>query len=326
MNKSQADGMIPPHIYEIAARYGLETPLKRRQRKFIIVPKFVSIPIFFLVFVSICYNIYAAFAIDLFPHSLPDPDILPILFPQLENTIWLKLFHEQFWNALPQLGILAIGSRRGRTELRRISQTQLYLCTEGLLLIYKKQEEAIRWDEVNAFYTTNGIVTRLVKEDTSSFTFPTLLMQGRDQSTNHLILEAVIAHLLPAALARYESGDIVDFGDLKVTQNGIFRPVTLVSWENLEAVALKKERLSLRYRDAWRAHTPSGAPDPGKWHVWRKQRTQDGVQEPSWPNLPVFVALVNAILDRRAGQHMPQTPDAADPTYRDHAAIDKDEQ
>lgn len=309
----QANGTIPPHIYEIAARDGVGIPLKRHQRRYLQIICIVDFIIVFMVAAWLCYTIYASIAFLFLSHTYPDVNNVPP--NQLDNYLWLQALHDNFWFNMLKVAVPLLGLWVQLPPFYRAFRTGVYVCTEGVLTIYKQKEEAIRWDEVKEIYTTNGSVTRLVKEDRSSLALPFLLMGGRNQTTSFLIVEEVMRPLLPEVLANYERGDVITFGDLKVTQTGISKPGELISWNDLGALALEKGQLSVYSLKSGKTRTNDPllpTTDPGTWHVWLKRGTIKGVQESSWPNLPLFVALVDRILDQR-GSHESQQVSSPQP-------------
>lgn len=184
-------------------------------------------------------------------------------------------------------------------------RTKLYICTDGLLKIYKKKDEAIRWDEVKELYTTGGNVAKMVKQDGNSFELPSLLMSGRSKTINTLISDEVTRYLLPSILAKYERGEAVKFGYLEVNQKGIYRLGDLVYWDQLGDIALEKGQLSAYYSEKTRKKNSQGSnTHTWKWHIWQKSSS---IRAP-WPNLPVLVALVNHVLDQQDTNYIQETP------------------
>lgn len=295
----QPDHKIPLSIYDIAARHGVGMPLKRHQNRYVQIVRIVPY-IMVLVAAWICYNIYASLAFISLSHTYPTADTVPAGL--LDQYIWLQDLHDHFWTNLLQTAAPALNIWFGLSRFSSAFRTKVYICTEGLLTIYKKQEKTMRWDEIKEIYTTNGSVTRLVGADGSNLSLPFLLMRGHNQTTNLLILEEVMRHLLPEAQARYEHEGEITFGDLKVTRAGISRPGEQVAWDDLGAIELERNRLSLYYLQPGkirREGAQSTTADAGKWHIWQKRENLQGFKESSWPNLPIFVELVRWVLDQR---------------------------
>ncbi len=310
ITRLQTDDKIPPHIYDIAARQGVGIPLKRHRRRIVQIICIGTTIFFFIVAGWLCYTIYASIAFIFLSHTYPNVDNVPS--NQLDNYLWMQVMHDDFWANLLQSGSALLGGWANLALFYRAFRTNIYVCTEGLLLLYKKKEEAIRWDEVEEFYTTNGSVTRLVKEDRSSLALPFLLMGGRNQTTSLLISEEIMRCMLPAVLANYKRWNVITFGDLKVTKTGISKPGEQVTWDDLGAVVQEKSRLSVYYLEPEKVRAKdksSSMTDTGKWHVWRKRGNRQGIPESSWPNLLVFVALVNSILDQRESHDIQEVSD-----------------
>lgn len=125
-------------------------------------------------------------------------------------------------------------------------------------------------------------------------------------------------------LVRYERGETVSFGDLEVNQKGIYRPGGMVYWKQVGDIALEREKLSAYYSELADSQNEKGQaanPPAGKWHIWRRNAL---TAAPSWPNLPVFVALVNAILDQHGANGTGQAPSSQQPrTVKEIAALAK---
>lgn len=69
----------------------------------------------------------------------------------------------------------------------------------------------------------------------------------------------------------------------------------MVYWRQVGALSLEKQRLSVYSREPGNTSEESRSSALFRWHTW-----QGGtLATASWPNLPIFVALVNVILDQR---------------------------
>ena len=185
----EPDSNIPSYIYEIAASHGVGIPLKRQRRRFVQIFLFFELLFVLALLGWFGYNIYGYIAFTLLSHAYPNINSVPD--NQLDTYFWLQNLHDNFW--LHSLQIIA-------TSLIPISKsfpfflayrTRLYICTDGLLKIYRGKEEAIRWNEVKELITTHGKVTGLVKRDGANISLPQLLMSGRDKSLNTLIIDKV---------------------------------------------------------------------------------------------------------------------------------------
>lgn len=185
-----ADSTIPQNIVEIAAYCGVGTPVKRHQRNLMIKIYFIVTPVFAIgVAFWLVYLIYGYFAF--IPLSQTYPDIFQVPQNQLDNYIGLQLVHNRFWFYLVILILALVSILSHFFSTLRLFRTRIYLCTEGLLLVYKQEKEAIRWDDVTEVHLNNNIVKELVREDGSKMKLPFLLMTGRDQTTTQAILEEI---------------------------------------------------------------------------------------------------------------------------------------
>ncbi|GER91863.1 hypothetical protein KDW_60250 [Dictyobacter vulcani] len=292
----QPDGKLPLHIYESAAYTNVGIPLK----KLVNWPAQIICSLGAIVFLCLlgwlCYNIYGAIAFIFLLQTYPTSDAVPI--EQLGNYFWLQYLHDNFWYnafviASPLLGSLGLFG-----QFYQGARAQIYLCSEGMLTIYKKNVEAIRWDDVKEFYLSNrSSVTQLAREDKTRLLLPFSILGASNTASDQAIVAELMQRLLPAALASYERGEVVSFRKLQISQQGISVPGEQVSWDNLGAIALDRGELSAYYVKA----EPFGSiPKPyiRQWHIWQERQNNSSYLPLSWPNLPVFVELVNQILDR----------------------------
>lgn len=284
----QPDPKLPAQVYELANSNEAGTPLKRLRRRFIEIVFAFGVLCFIAAIGYMGYDIYAYIAFIYLSHIYPNVNSVPA--NQLDNYLWLQVLHDNFWRHILTSAILLGHSLTIYITFLQAYRTRLYICTEGLLKIYKKKIEAIRWDAVKEFDLAQNYVSKLVKQDGSTFIFPSLLISG-NKTASTLITDEIAHYLLPAALASYERGEKVSFGDLAVDQDGISRPGEVVHWQELGDVALENGKLSLFYRK--NAHTSTYA--IGKWHAWQRNKFTGE----SWPNLPIFMALVNAIREKQ---------------------------
>lgn len=313
----QPDARIPPQVYELASSHGVGTPLKRHKRKSIQIVLVIGLLALLFLVGWFCYNIYGYIAFIILSRTYPNINDVPP--DRLDNYLWLQVIHDNFGTDMLQISapLLAIVGRV--FPFYPAYRTKLYICTDGLLKVYKKKDQAIRWDEVKELYTTNGNVTKLVKQDGSSFELPSLLMSGSGKTISTLISDEVTRCLLPGMLASYERGETVWFGNLEVNQKGIYRLGGLVSWDRLGDIALEKGQLSAYYSEPGQARMENGQISTkytAKWHTWR----ESALTSKPWPNLPVFVALVNHILDQRGADRVQETPVPQQPLGRKEAA------
>lgn len=283
------EARIKPQVYELAGQYGVGTP----QKKYVSIFARIFVALACLVFVFfigfLCYYIYAYIAFSILSQTYPNIDNVPA--DQLHNYIHLKVLHDDFWKDILQLGATALQFMVVCLAFYPISRLNVYLCSDGILKIDGKKEEAVRWAEVKEIYTAGGKVTKLVKLDESSFELPVLFGKKK---LRELIGEEVEGRLLPEILARYENGEAVMFGNrLIVSQNGIVWDDKLVPWEQIGDVVFEGGKLSVYYLEPAKANKGGlAAAEKGKWHTWLSSDT-------AVPNLHVFITLVNLELEKQ---------------------------
>lgn len=293
----QPDASISPHIYELAGSYNLGSPIKRHQRKFVQIFFFIVLAFLLCITGWLCYSIYAAIAYIILSHIYPHFYNVPP--DQWSNYFWLQAMHDNFWSDMLQLAILLFSTLSIFLPTYRAYRIKLYICTDGLLKIYKKKVEAARWDEVQNFYLSdNGLVTRLVKLDSSRFEIPSLLLKGSGKKDNTLISDELTRHLLLQALTSYTRGETLRFGLLKVNEQGIiYHSDIRVAWDRIGDVTLQGGHVSAFYDTKPYGYRKSDRPsrtDKPKWHGLQKS----GAMGLTYPNLPVFVVLANIVLAR----------------------------
>lgn len=293
----QPEESISLHIYELAGSYNLGTPIKRQQRTAVQVFFFVLLAFLLCITGWLCYNIYAAIAYIILSHIYPHFYNVPP--DQWSNYFWLQAIYDNFWSIMLQSALPLLTGLGLFITYYHAYRTKLYLCTDGLLKIYKKKVEVARWDEVQDFYlSSNGIVTRLVKLDSSSLAIPQILMGSKGKKINTLISDELTRHLLPGALARYIRGETLRFGLLKVNEQGIYHADVLVAWDRIGDVILQGGHVSAFYGTksyGYKKNDKSSCTDNLKWHSLQKS----GAMGLTYPNLPVLVVLANIVLARR---------------------------
>lgn len=305
MIQLRPDTNIPSQIYELTSIHNIGMPLKKYQRRlFAIISLILIIAIFYCLYM-ICYDIYGYIAFMGLSHTYPNINDVPS--NQVANYIQLQVLHDNFWQDIQQITNLLIIAMGNLLILYPVSQIKLYVCSNGMLKIYKKKDLAICWDEVKELHTTLGNVTKLVKLDGSSFELPALLMSGYDKTINTLILDEITRSSLPKMLDSYEHGGLVNFGDLEVSKKGIRGPNGMVYWDQIGDIMLEKGRLSVYYLELDKKQMGNdriSTSSIGKWHIWQKN---DSIRA-ARPNLPIFLALVKHILDQRDIDNVQETP------------------
>lgn len=315
----QSDGKIPLHIYESAAHTNVGIPLKKLTNW----PAQIMCSLGAIVFLCLLgwlgYNIYGAIAFIFLSQTYPTSDAVPI--EQLGNYFWLQNLHDTFWQIVFAIASPLLGSLGLIGQFYQGARIQIYLCSEGILTIYKKKAVAMRWDDVQEFYLSNGYVTRLVREDKTSLLLPFEVIGIINKASQQAIVAELMRRLLPVALGSYERGEAVSFGELQVSQQGISLPKEQISWDNLGAIALENSELSAYYVKA-EPFSSGTKPAIRKWHIWQKRQANLSMLPLSWPNLPVFVALADQVLDRQDKRDMPSALNSLSPrTLKETAFI-----
>jgi len=303
----QPDSSIPSHIYELATYHDVGIPLKMQRKRLILIFHVLALIVGIAEMVWLGYTIYGYIAFTILSHTYPNPASVPD--SQASNYFWLQAIHDNFWqNNLQEIAVW-LRLLSFRSNFYSAYRTKLYLCIEGLLKIYKKKVEAVRWNEIKELYIPGGNLTRLVKQDGSDFILPRSLMVGRDKRITNVIIDEVTRCLLPGMLASYQDGQTIAFGTLEINQQGISRPGKMVYWRQVGDIALENGKLTIFYSQPGTDSEQSSIAFTGKWHTWQKSLWSSE----KWPNLPVFVALVTTILDQRSADQVVQEPQSQQP-------------
>jgi len=327
ISQLRPDSNIPPHIYELAASHNVGTPLKRQRSSLVQIIGILGI-ITIAAFIGwLCYDIYTYIAFIRFSQIYPNFNSIPS--NQLDTYFWLQGQYNNFWLNVVQIIAILLGLV-SRPQVYIALRTKLYICSDGLLKIYKKKDDATRWDEIKEYYLKENKVSRLAKADEGEITLPPFLM---DRDINALISKEVTDRLLPESLARYERGGAVRFGEIEVSQRGIYRPGKLtpswrgelIPWDEIGEVKLKRGQFSVYHVRPELASAQDGQVSTiytGKWQVWRKHGDIFGSYESYWPNLPVFFVMVSMILAQRGEVGTQEIQGFPQPlTFKEAAAI-----
>jgi hypothetical protein len=327
ISQLRPDSHIPPRIYELAAAHNVGMPIKRQGSSLPRIIGIVGVIIIATFVVWLGYNIYTYIAFIRFSQLYPNPYNIPS--NQLSTYSWLQIQHDNFWLSMLQVTIPLLGIVL-RPEIYTLWHTKLYICSDGLLKIYKKKDEAARWDEIKEYYVKGNNVSRIVKADESEITFLSILM---DRNINALISKEVTDRLLPEVQARYERGEVVRFGDVEVSRKGIYRPGKLTvswrgeltPWDEIGEIKLKRGQFSVYQVKPELVGTVDSQLSTayvGKWQVWRKHGDIFGSYESYWPNLPVFFVLISMILGQRGETGTQEIQGFSQPlTFKEAAAI-----
>ena len=293
ISQLQPESTIPSQIYELAVKHNVGTPLRRYRNKSTRVFVVVFALIFLALLGMLVYSIYGFIAFIFLSQTYPNINSVPD--NQLDNYIWLQGIHDDFWRS--SLGLLSplLSFASFYLPLASANRTQLYICTDGLIKIYKKKEEVIRWDEIQVLSSPIAKTLWLVSNSGKVFTLPLLLISERNKTLMNIIIEEMKRRLLPEMLEQYERNETLTFGDLRVNQKGIYGTGNMVYWRQVGDINLEQNKLSLYYSTLPTNDEGNGKQlAAAKWHTWKEPAAT------SRPNLPLFVALVNAILDQRS--------------------------
>jgi branched-subunit amino acid transport protein len=119
-----------------------------------------------------------------------------------------------------------IFSRLPTDMIAALQNTELYLCTNGLMIIKWTRVQALRWEQIQAIQhcRTQNILRPyyiLYLDGGKTITLQwSLVGDGIKDLGNHIEHE-VCQCLLPKAIASYEAGEVLNFGPITVTAQGL---------------------------------------------------------------------------------------------------------
>lgn len=164
------------------------------------------------------------------------------------------------WTFIIGLGFLGYGINRVTTAINNISTNMLNhnprccLCSHGVISIKGKQVQVIRWDQVRS-------IQKIFLSETSYIPQQYILYPRSDEDP--LVIDRVFArfkilgkqierevaqHLFPEILAAYRAGQVLNFGPLNVTLQGLKLEETQKSlpWEKLGTIDEYRGYLAIR--------------------------------------------------------------------------------
>lgn len=175
----------------------------------------------------------------------------------------LVLFETTGFNRLESylffLGLALLGY--GITRIRaagRNRRARVYHCTEGLLRIQGSVVEAIRWEQVRAvqkIFTSMWGISSLNRYMLYQPDFKPLVLDKTFDGFKMLgaeIEREVTRHLLPGAIAAYETGHVVSFGPISVTLSGLSVQAgrKILPWEDLGEIYEDNGFITIKKRGA----------------------------------------------------------------------------
>jgi hypothetical protein len=160
-----------------------------------------------------------------------------------------------------------------------------------LLKIEKKKTEIIRWNEVEELHTNRGNITWLQNKDKSKFFIPEpFYRQLANQKLSTLIGNEVSRLRLPSLLTHFDAGETITIGTLEANKKGLYRPDMMLPWTAIGAVKLRKGTLKIYGYQVKHVFAKKEL----LWCKW----ISDSALHSQPPDLPLFAALINAILER----------------------------
>ncbi|SRR6266487_5212358 len=209
-----------------------------------------------------------------------------VLFGLLTLFVARGSFFAKIVLILLGLSLLAYGISQIRTA-RRNRGARLYLCSDGVMRVQDGQGQAIRWDQISSIqktfaeFSTRGQKSYLLKDYTLLRPDGTQLVLdnsfGKFKECGAAMEQQVTTRLLPGALAAFQSGQLLPFGPLGVSAQGVSvqNGQKVLSWGELKQIQVRNGELKVKKERAFL-----------DWEI---------IPTSGMPNLCVLVALLNSI-------------------------------
>jgi hypothetical protein len=184
------------------------------------------------------------------------------------------------------LSLLIYGISQIRTA-RRNRGARLYLCSDGVMRVQGDQVQAIRWDQMTSIQKT---FTELSGSGTKSYLLKQYILLrpdgtqlvldnsfGKFKECGAAIEQQVTTRLLPGALAAFQSGQLLPFGPIGVSAQGVSAQngQKVLPWGELKQIQVRNGELKVKKEGAFL-----------DWEI---------IPTSGMPNLCVLVALLNSI-------------------------------
>jgi hypothetical protein len=184
---------------------------------------------------------------------------------------------------LPGLILSCYFIYRSSTRLRT-TQPVVSVYEQGLIDKRKGTPKVIRYEEIKNIYVTAVVINGVLNYGL------TLELPNRQKvvlnehlanidSLRKLLEEQIVRHQLPAAIAMYQQGNPIGFGNLHVAQAGLSMGKKLLPWSEFESAEIQRMSntvyLTIRQK--------------GNKKEWGLQSRD------TFPNLALFLAMVNYI-------------------------------
>jgi hypothetical protein len=162
----------------------------------------------------------------------------------------------------------------------------VYVCPAGLLYQHNGKTDAIRWDQVEAFWQR---VVRRYSYGIQTGTYHQYTIRRYDGATfkfdDHLynvgalgdtIARETTRLLWPRFIAAYQAGQTINFGQISLNLQGVSNGKELLPWQQVKEIKVKGGFVSIQK-------------DDNHWLKWRT------IQASKIPNVNVFLAMVDYI-------------------------------
>ena len=185
--------------------------------------------------------------------------------------------HSRQWVILPILLIVLLLSLL-LVSTSWVRNLRMVVCTEGLLRLWSKEAESMRWDEIRELWRDRQGNCAFSRADGTRFIINHVFRHADELGAT--IEEEVTRRLLPQVLAMYQRGEPVRFGQVQVSRRGISTGGDILPWNSVGDVQALGGILVIKRQ---------GTILPGLY-----------VSASSTPNLCVLEALIDDLLEGEA--------------------------
>lgn len=268
-----SENHIPPEIHQLARTHHLGEPTARyetlpsiiRQYHFSLYTIIIVIWLGLFALLSTILLFVNTFAVDT---------------PQIDPSFVFGL--PIFWIVVLWLFI--------RSDIRATyHKTSLYLCELGLLGYHEQDKRVtiIPWDTIASVWLQIMPQYTAVSEEEETRYDWTYTFQRTDgakftfeghfgvMALSFIVAKEVTSRLLPRAIATYEAGLPVSFGNIQVSRKGIQIGHEAIAWQNIYSIEMEGDQIMVRLPD---------------WEHWI------GTSKAATPNVCVLEALIHHII------------------------------
>jgi DNA-directed RNA polymerase subunit RPC12/RpoP len=194
--------------------------------------------------------------------------------------------------AIPFTIVAIVGGMGGFLWCMKSLTLKVALHAGGFVFSHRAKTQIVPWEEIASVYYAVSDASKnsgpggknftytIELKDRTEFVFTNALIKDVDRLGN-IIIDKTSVLIMPQVRVKYERGEMFDFGRLGVNTQGLHYRKQLLAWDEIEGVKVADGYLTVNRQ--------------GKWVRWRD------IEASSVPNLNVFLAFANEVLESHAG-------------------------